>query len=365
MIARLNSSVFQTTAAAGAWAVELFWYAGSLSLLLVQTVRALARPLRLHAAAHELWKVGVQSWFIVTISSLFIGMVLAFQSAYQMQKLGAEIYIASLVALSVVREIGPVITALIVAGRVGSAIAAELGTMKVTEQIDALVTLAADPVRFLVAPRFVAMLIALPLLTLWADAVGILGGFLVGTFKLGVLPSLYWKMTTIPLLFRDLTSGLLKALVFAVIICTVSCFEGFRTDGGAEGVGRRVPAGGAPGDRARPDAGGHAAGRARAGSADGGSLEHGDLSSDGGAARSHHRDPRRPIGRTAVSRPCVARRRDARVLRGSSTVARADLRALGAGVRGVVGEPARAAQPRGAAGRPPTAAGGVRPTSAG
>jgi phospholipid/cholesterol/gamma-HCH transport system permease protein len=239
MIGRLNASFLQTTAAAGSWAVEMFWHAGSLALLFAQTIGgSFLRPLRWRMVIQEIWKIGVQSWFIVSVSSLFIGMVLAFQSAYQMQKLSAEIYIAGLVALSVVREIGPVITALIVAGRVGSAIAAELGTMKVTEQIDALMTLAADPVRFLVVPRFIAMLVALPLLTLWADAVGILGGFLIGTVKLNILPSLYWKMTTLPLMFKDLFSGLLKALIFAMIICIVSCFEGFRTEGGAEGVGR-------------------------------------------------------------------------------------------------------------------------------
>ena len=239
MITGLNASFLQTTAAAGAWAVEVFWYAGSLCLLFAQTVGGIfLRPLRARAIVYEMWKVGVQSWFIVSVSSLFIGMVLAFQSAYQMQKLSAEMYIAGLVALSVVREIGPVITALIVAGRVGSSIAAELGTMKVTEQIDALMTLAADPVRFLVVPRFIALVIALPLLTLWADAVGILGGFLIGTIKLGILPSLYWKMTTLPLAFKDLSSGLLKAFVFGMIICVVGCFEGFRTEGGAEGVGR-------------------------------------------------------------------------------------------------------------------------------
>jgi phospholipid/cholesterol/gamma-HCH transport system permease protein len=186
---------------------------------------------------YELWKIGLQSWFIVAVSSLFIGMVLAFQSAYQMQRLAAEIYIASLVSLSVVREIGPVMTALIIAGRVGSSIAAELGTMKVTEQIDALKTLATDPVQYLVVPRLIAMFIAVPLLTVWADAIGIFGGFLIGVFKLGLLPSLYWKMTTIPLVFKDLFSGLVKSLIFGIISGVVSCFEGFRTTGGAEGVG--------------------------------------------------------------------------------------------------------------------------------
>jgi phospholipid/cholesterol/gamma-HCH transport system permease protein len=242
--------------AAGGWVVALCWYAGSLCLLLAHAVAGVAELLqragdkgarlfvrrRVEAFIYELWKIGVQSWGIVAISSLFIGMVLAFQSAYQMQQLAAEIYIASLVALSVVREIGPVMTALIVAGRVGSAIAAELGTMKVTEQIDALATLAVEPVRFLVVPRLLAMVVALPLLTVWADAVGILGGFLVGTLKLGILPSVYWKMTTLPLAFKDLASGLLKAGIFGVIICVVSCFEGFRTEGGAEGVGRSTTA---------------------------------------------------------------------------------------------------------------------------
>ena len=238
-MARLTASVLDTTAAAGTWAVNLFSYAGSLALLFAQTVGGcFVRPLRIQAVVYELWKIGVQSWFIVALSALFIGMVLAFQSAYQMQQLAAEIYIASLVSLSVVREIGPVITALIVAGRVGSSIAAELGTMKVTEQIDALMTLGVDPVRYLVVPRFLAMIVAVPLLTLWADAVGIFGGFLVGTVKLGILPSLYWKMTTFPLVFKDLFSGLLKAFLFGVIICIVSCLQGMRTEGGAEGVGR-------------------------------------------------------------------------------------------------------------------------------
>jgi phospholipid/cholesterol/gamma-HCH transport system permease protein len=235
MIARLAAPL----AVAGAAVVELFDYAGHLGLLLVRTLGGcVSKPLRLKAIFYEVWKIGIQSWAIVAVASIFIGMVLAFQSAYQMQRLAAEIYIASLVALSVVREIGPVITALIVAGRVGSAIAAELGTMKVTEQLDALMALATDPVRYLVVPRLIAILIALPILTLWADALGILGGFVVGTMKLGILPSLYWKMTTLPLVFKDLSSGLLKSCVFAVIICIVSCFEGFRTEGGAEGVGR-------------------------------------------------------------------------------------------------------------------------------
>ena len=235
----MTSPVSTPVALAGAWVVALLEYAGSLGLLFVQALGGcVTGPIRMQLVNYELWKIGIKSWFIVSLCSFFVGMVLAFQSAYQMQKLGAEIYIASLVALSVVREIGPVMTALIVAGRVGSSIAAEIGTMRVTEQIDALLTLATDPVRLLVVPRLLALLIAMPILTLWANALGILGGFLIGTMKLGVLPSLYWKMTRTPLVFKDLSSGLLKSCIFGVIICVVSCFEGFRTEGGAEGVGR-------------------------------------------------------------------------------------------------------------------------------
>lgn len=233
------SQIVLPLASAGAWVVSMLEYAGGIFLLFMQSVGGcFLRPMRARAVLYELWKIGVQSWFIISLSSLFIGMVLAFQSAYQMQRVGAEIYIATLVALSIVREIGPVITALIVAGRVGSAIAAELGTMKVTEQIDALVTIAVDPVRYLVVPRLIAALIALPLLTLFADSLGILGGFIIGTVKLDIQPSLYWKMTLLPLAFKDLASGLVKSFIFAIVICVVSCFEGFRTEGGAEGVGR-------------------------------------------------------------------------------------------------------------------------------
>ena len=243
MIARLNASFLDAVTLAGVWFVTLCWYAGSLCLLLARAIGgALSRPVRVQEILQEAWMIGGRSLPIAFLASFFIGMVLALQSAYQMQKLSAEMYIAGLVSLSMIREIGPVMTALIVAGRVGSSIAAELGTMKVTEQIDALKALGVSPVSFLVVPRFIALLIGLPVLTLWADAVGVLGGFLIGTLKLNILPSLYWKMTTLPLVFKDLLSGLLKSVIFAMIICIVSCFEGFRTEGGAEGVGRSTTA---------------------------------------------------------------------------------------------------------------------------
>ncbi|MBI4355492.1 MAG: ABC transporter permease [Candidatus Omnitrophica bacterium] len=225
--------------ALGNRALEFFDYVGGVSVLFSQTIAWIfVPPLKWSQIAIQMFRIGVQSLPVVALISVFIGMVLAFQSAYQMQRFSAEIYIASLVALSIVREIGPVITALIVAGRVGASIAAELGTMKVTEQIDALETLAANPVRYLVVPRFIATVVMLFILTCYADLIGIMGGFLVGVLKLDISPRLYWRMTVEPLHAKDVMTGLLKSLSFAIIICVISCYEGFRTEGGAEGVGR-------------------------------------------------------------------------------------------------------------------------------
>jgi phospholipid/cholesterol/gamma-HCH transport system permease protein len=182
-------------------------------------------------------KIGVNSLPISSLTSFFIGVVIAFQSAYQMEKVGAKIYIPSLVAISMAREIGPVLTALVVAGRVGASIAAELGSMKVTEQIDALETLATNPIKYLVAPRFLALFTMLPLLTVYADIVGIFGGYVVAVYKLGLSHAMYIKMTFEPLVMKDIFTGLFKTLIFASIISIVSCFEGMRVEGGAEGVG--------------------------------------------------------------------------------------------------------------------------------
>ena len=154
-----------------------------------------------------------------------------------MRRLGSEMYIASIVALSLVRELGPVITALVVAGRVGAAITAEIGSMQVTEQIDALETLATNPIKYLVVPRLLALSLMLPLLTLYADIIGIIGGWFICVFKLGITSSLYLNITFDALLFKDVFSGLFKTVIFGMIIAFVSCYEGFNVEGGAEGVG--------------------------------------------------------------------------------------------------------------------------------
>ena len=224
--------------------LAFFAYLGGTSLLFAQTVVAAATtPLRRRLVIEQMDKVGVASFPIVALTGLFTGIVLGLQTAYQLQRIGAETYIASLVALSMVRELGPVLTALVVTGRVGAAITAELGTMKVTEQIDALESLATSPVQYLVVPRWIALSLMLPLLTLWADIIGIIGGYLIGVYKLGVTPTLYLRMTWEALQFKDLFTGLLKSAIFASIVATVACHEGFETTGGAEGVGRSTTLG--------------------------------------------------------------------------------------------------------------------------
>ncbi|MBI4335444.1 MAG: ABC transporter permease [Candidatus Omnitrophica bacterium] len=214
-------------------------YTGGLWVLFVETVLwVFVPPLKRKHVLQQMSKIGVDSVPIVFLTSLFTGMVLSLQSAYQMQKISATMYIASLVSLSMCRELAPVLTALVVAGRVGAAITAELGTMKVTEQIDALETLATNPIKYLIVPRFLALLFMLPLLTVYADLIGIFGGYIVGVGKLGISSALYTRMTFDPLVFKDFFTGLIKSVAFAIIICTVACFQGLNTDGGAEGVGR-------------------------------------------------------------------------------------------------------------------------------
>ena len=181
---------------------------------------------------------GVQSILIVFFVTLFIGIVLAMQGAYQLDQLGAVRFVAALISVSMCREIGPVLIALVVAGRVGSAIAAELGTMKVTEQIEALATMALNPVRFLVVPRFLSLIVMLPALTIIGDLVGMFGGYLVGVYNLKISPGLYIKTNFEFLVMKDVMTGVFKSFVFAMIIAMIGCYQGLNTKGGAEGVGR-------------------------------------------------------------------------------------------------------------------------------
>lgn len=214
-------------------------FLGGLSNLIFQSFYWMFVPGRKSQRVLEQAKrAGMDSLPIVSLIGLFIGMIFAFQTAYLMQRLGSEMYIASIVALSLVRELGPVITSLVVAGRVGAAITAEIGSMQVTEQIDALEAMATNPVRYLVVPRVIALSLMLPILTLYANIIGILGGWMICVYKLYIPSRLYMNITFEAIKFKDLFTGLAKTVFFGMIIAFVSCYEGFNVEGGAEGVGR-------------------------------------------------------------------------------------------------------------------------------
>jgi phospholipid/cholesterol/gamma-HCH transport system permease protein len=186
----------------------------------------------------QMVRVGYDSVPVVLLTTMFTGMVLALQTYRGFERFHAEGFVGSVVALSLTRELAPVLTGLMVAGRVGSAMASELGTMRVTEQIDALYAMATEPIQYLVVPRVGASLLMLPFLTLIGDAIGILGGWAVAVGLFGANSFLYWERTFQFLEVNDVTSGLIKAAFFGVLLSVTGCAKGFYTTGGAEGVGR-------------------------------------------------------------------------------------------------------------------------------
>jgi phospholipid/cholesterol/gamma-HCH transport system permease protein len=206
-----------------------------------------ARPFYGQDVVQQMEEIGVKSLGIVLLTGFFTGMVLALQTSVQLQVFGATMYIGRLVAGSMIRELGPVLAGLMVAGRVGSGIAAQLGSMRVTEQIDALNTLGTDPIKKLVTPRVIAALVMLPVLTIINDMVGILGGMIIGKFIVGIPASLYmrtvWEQLmaggfTFGLIPNDFIQGLTKPFVFGAIISVTGCYFGLATTGGTEGVGQ-------------------------------------------------------------------------------------------------------------------------------
>jgi phospholipid/cholesterol/gamma-HCH transport system permease protein len=212
---------------------------GKILLLFISIISWMVRPpLKLRLIFKQLEFVGVKSIFVVVLTGTFTGMVLALQSYYGFRLFSAESLVGSTVALSMTRELGPVLTALMVTARAGSAMAAELGTMRVTEQIDALSVMAANPVKHLIVPRVVAGVIMLPILTIVSDFMGILGGYFVGVMVLNINEGIFVKNITRYVDLGDLYNGLTKAAVFGLILSLVGCYKGFNTTGGAEGVGK-------------------------------------------------------------------------------------------------------------------------------
>lgn len=194
-------------------------------------------PIYPRLIGRQMINIGYYSLPVVGLTAIFSGMVLALQSYTGFARFNAESAIANVVVLSITRELGPVLAGLMVAGRIGASMAAEIGTMRVTEQIDALTTLSTNPYKYLIAPRLIAGLLMLPLLVLVADIIGVFGGYLVGVYKLGFNPSVYMSNTVDFLEPLDVISGLVKAAAFGFIIALMGCYHGFRSQGGAQGVG--------------------------------------------------------------------------------------------------------------------------------
>jgi phospholipid/cholesterol/gamma-HCH transport system permease protein len=198
------------------------------------------KPVRVRATISEMVKAGYNSVPIISVISFFVGIILALQAAYQLKRVGALIYVANLVGVSLTRELSPILTAIVVSGRSGSAFAAEIGSMKAAEEVDALVTMGINPVRFLVSPKLIALMVMVPALTVLSDIIGISGGFLLSVSVLEIHPYNYYQQTINALLVKDVFTGLIKAWAFGIVITLVGAYQGFKVEGGAEEVGRRT-----------------------------------------------------------------------------------------------------------------------------
>lgn len=201
-------------------------------------VRAWWRPQTVGSLLTQMYEVGVKSVPVVGVTGAFIGMVMAIETYAQFVSLGQEERIGSVIGLTVVKQIGPVLAAVMLAGRVGGALTAELGTMNVTEQLDALRVMGSEPIRYLVVPRVVACILLTPMLTIYSDILGILGGWIVATRALGVAPEAYWYYSAFGIETYQLMEGIVKSFFFGGAIGLISCYKGFNCGSGASGVGR-------------------------------------------------------------------------------------------------------------------------------
>ena len=218
------------------------WY-GGVGLLTASVARNLALPpAYFWLVAREVDTIGVQSLLVALTAALFTGMVLALQSAINMARFGAENYVGPVVALSIVRELGPVLTAILVGGKIASGITAELGSMKVTEQIDALRAIGVNYIKRLIVPRLLAALLVFPIVTILADGVGLVGGMLITVLDRGVDAYLYWNTISYWVVLKDFLTGVGKSVVFGAIVTLIGCYNGLATEGGTEGLGRSTTA---------------------------------------------------------------------------------------------------------------------------
>lgn len=217
---------------------RLVEHMGGMSLLGARAVYySLTPPLNLKAVVDQLDYIGIRSLLIVGVTAIFVGMVTALQAVYALSRFGAGAYVGAAVALSVVKQMGPVLTALMVGGRVGSGIAAELGSMAVTEQVDALRAMGANPIKVLVVPRLLACVISFPLLGIVADVLGISGGLIISLVEVPDSFYLYFSMAGSAVAISDFVEGMIKTFVFGLIVALAGCYYGLTTTGGTRGVG--------------------------------------------------------------------------------------------------------------------------------
>jgi phospholipid/cholesterol/gamma-HCH transport system permease protein len=223
----------------GAAVLSLLSYLGRLGLFLLQAVGLIVvPPLKVQRVLRQVQFIGTRSLLVIALTGLFTGMVLGLQGYYTLTRFGSEAYLGSAVAISLITELGPVLSALMVTGRAGSAIAAEIGIMRITEQIDALEVMALNPIRYLVVPNVVAGIIAMPLLGALFAVIGIYGGYLIGVQLLGVSSGTYFGSMTDFVAMTDIRNGLYKSLSFGLLITFLCCFKGYHTGYGAEGVSK-------------------------------------------------------------------------------------------------------------------------------
>jgi len=221
---------------------SVLWY-GDVGLLGGRVLRNLALPPSyFRLVIQEIETMGVRSLGVALTAAVFTGMVFALQMAVNMARFGAENYVGPVAALAILRELGPVLTAILVGGKVASGITAELGSMKVTEQIDALRVLGVNYIKRLIVPRLLAALVVFPLLTVLADVVGVLGGLLIMVMERGADMYAYWNTTTYWVVPRDFLTGIIKSAFFGVVVTLIGCYNGLSTEGGTEGLGRATTA---------------------------------------------------------------------------------------------------------------------------
>jgi len=219
-------------------AVEFLEETGDITILFFQTLfYSVKGNFSVRDLMAQMVRVGVESLPVAVVTAAFVGMVFAVQIASEFVKFGAGSVVGGVMGIAVARELAPALTAVVIAGRVGSSFAAEIGTMSVTEQIDAIYAMGSDPVKHLVVPRFIASTFMLPILTIFADIVGFFGGYLVAVYVIGINSFGYMDSASTLLKMNDITGGIIKAVFFGMIISIIGCFRGLRTRGGARGVG--------------------------------------------------------------------------------------------------------------------------------